>query len=172
MQRSATFSRCGKYRYSLTRSWSDGPTTAFVMLNPSTADAEHDDPTIRKCIGFAQRWGFGHMIAVNLFAFRAVSPFEMMKVRQPIGPGNKAAIEQALTEAGAVICAWGVYGRHRNRDQEFVQWIDKRLGIELMCLGVTNAGHPRHPLYVSYATELRRFCLTLRPACHLSLRSE
>src|SRR5262245_34051042 len=93
---SARFSRDRRYRYSLSRRFGDGPTSVFIMLNPSTADAERDDPTIRKCVGFCRRWGVGELHVVNLFAFRAVSPFDMKKADDPVGPRNRRAIEQAL----------------------------------------------------------------------------
>src|SRR4051812_41324552 len=96
MNATAIFSRCGKYRYLLTRSWADGPTATFIMLNPSTAGAEQNDPTIRKCIGFAQRLGFGGLQAINLFALRTPSPVILRKARRPIGPGNQAAWGNAM----------------------------------------------------------------------------
>ena len=80
MEKGATFSRCGRYRYSLWRRWEeDAPYVLWICLNPSTADAEEDDPTLRRCMGFAQDWGYGASYTANLFAWRATKPQDMMK---------------------------------------------------------------------------------------------
>jgi hypothetical protein len=153
----AVFSECGCYRYTLTRIWNGNlPALIFVMLNPSTADAKFDDPTIRRCISFARDRGFGRLKVLNLFAFRATDPTHMKAVRDPVGPDNDAHMIAALTAAAAdgspVIAAWGVHGVHNGRDGE-VRKLSLECGVELKCLGSTKGGHPRHPLYVPAAQE-------------------
>jgi hypothetical protein len=144
MKSSAIISPCGLYRYGLTRKWGDGPRVCFVMVNPSTADAEQDDPTIRRCIGFAQREGGGSLEVVNLFALRATDPKALRKHPDPIGPGNNAALRTAFDRAGRIIAAWGAHGRLHARDVT----VARMLGDKAMCLGVTARGDPRHPLYL------------------------
>lgn len=140
----ATISECGLYRYRLTREWGAGATAVFIMLNPSTADASQDDPTIRRCVGFAKREGCGRLEVVNLFAFRATAPKDMRAAADPIGPENDAHILAAVTAAdGPRIAAWGAHGGQRGKE------VGRRLrGMGLKCLGLTAALAPRHPLYV------------------------
>jgi hypothetical protein len=150
-------SSCERYRYSLAREWDRGtPPLTFVMLNPSTADATLDDPTIGRCIGFAKDRGYGAVRVLNLFAFRATDPGEMMAAPDPVGPDNDQHIREAFVsaaEAGApVIAAWGVNGVHGGRDAT-VRALATECGVTLMCLGTTKDGHPRHPLYVPAAQE-------------------
>lgn len=152
IQRGADISDCGRYRYSLTRQWDQRcDTLPIIMLNPSTADADVDDPTIRRCMSFARREGFGGIRVVNLFAFRATSPDDMMAAVDPFGPHGSHAIEETLRDAARVntpaLAAWGSLGGHRQRDDS-VKCSAKGWGAKLVCLGTTNAGHPRHPLYV------------------------
>ena len=148
----ALLSDCGQYRYTLTREWDEGrPALTFIMLNPSTADATLDDPTIRRCIGFARDRGFGGLRVLNLFAFRATDPAHMKAAQDPVGPDNDIHLIAALTAAAAanapVIAAWGTHGAHNGRAAE-VRELALQYGVELMCLGATRDGHPRHPLYV------------------------
>jgi hypothetical protein len=156
--RSAVISACGKYRYHLCRTIEDGGgrVAAFIMLNPSTADAEDDDPTIRKCFGFARMWGCGELQVVNLFAYRATKPTELGSVLDPVGPSNREYVRRTLEMAnGPVICGWGAFGGYMRQDENVLSLID---GLCVpMCFGVTKEGHPRHPLYVPYDTELRAF---------------
>lgn len=153
----AILSACGRYRYTLTREWNKRlPTLTYIMLNPSTADATLDDPTIRRCIGFARGRGFGGIQALNLFAFRATDPRQMKAALDPVGPDNDAHIIAALTGAAAtsspVIAAWGVHGAYNGRDDE-VHKLSRDCGVNLMCLGSTKGNHPRHPLYVAAVQE-------------------
>ena len=142
----ATFSPDGTYRYRLWRRW-EGETqaiVAFVMLNPSTADAERLDPTVRRCFGFARDWGFGGMEVVNLFALRSTYPELLKKVEDPVGPYDDAAILAALKSSDLAFVSWGVHGRLRARDREVMGLAE---GIcDLCCLGTTKAGDPLHPL--------------------------
>ncbi len=140
LKKSATISADGVYRYTLSRVWDETlPNLNFIMLNPSTADADLDDPTIRRCIGFGQRDGYGGIQVVNLYAFRATKPSEMLAAIDPVGPDNDAAWLQIN---GDVVAAWGANAK---QDQ-----VNRAIGVfqELKCLGVTKDGHPRHPLYI------------------------
>jgi hypothetical protein len=140
----AVFSPDRVYRYTLTRTWDSGPTVAFIGLNPSTADETVDDPTIRRCIGFAKRWGYGTLVMLNLFAFRATDPRVMRAAGDPIGPENNAYIQAVAAEAGDVVAAWGVHGSYLGRDRA----VRDLLFWRPSALGLTKDGHPRHPLYV------------------------
>lgn len=136
----------GRYRYLLWRRWAEADSLLFVMLNPSTADAERDDPTIRRCIGFARAWGFGGVEVVNLFAWRATLPRQLAAAKDPVGRHNDAAILEAVARSRAVIAAWGVHGALRGRDAQVARLL---AATRLRCLGVTRDGAPRHPLYVA-----------------------
>ncbi len=145
---SAVVSDCGRYRYALTRRWASGPMALFIMLNPSTADAEVDDPTIRRCIGFAKREGCGALRVENLFAWRATKPDEMFAQGGVAVGEADAAIRQAVQAMdGLVIAAWGGDRRAEKRAREVTALLNE-LGVEVLCLGATKAGAPRHPLYV------------------------
>ena len=148
MIRTARISSCGAYRYRLTRWWGPGYMLPFVMLNPSTADADTDDPTIRRCMSFARRENAGGIVVVNQFAFRATSPDDLFKATDPYGPANDDSLwEVALEAAGTdmpIVCAWGSRGGRSNRHVAILQ----RGNARLVCLGKTKDGYPRHPLYV------------------------
>lgn len=149
MIRSAEFSRCGRYRYLLGRRWGSGPHCRFVMLNPSTADAARDDPTIRRCIGFAQREGFGGLEILNLFAFRATRPADLVAAPKPVGARNPARLKAAILEAKdtPLILGWGAHKFAEAKGLAFTKNA-ARCGAALWCLGVSQSGAPRHPLYV------------------------
>jgi hypothetical protein len=156
MRKSAIISDDGCYRYRLDRIW-DGlnPLCVWVMLNPSTADAEQDDPTIRKCIGFTKRWGYyGGIRVVNIMAFRATNPKNCLAAEDPIGPDNERYL-RATETAIMVVCAWGA-----RAPASVVTTAMGHLGsgrLRLHCLGKTKAGHPRHPLYVPYNRDLEEY---------------
>lgn len=144
-QTSAVISDCGLYRYRLDRGWGDGPTMGFVMLNPSTADAEADDPTIRRCIGFAKREGCGGLIVVNLFPLRATKPADLWATDPLTRMGGQPAeleFHRAVKDADILVAAWGADTRRAEH------WIVERFGARMVCLGKTKSGAPRHPLYV------------------------
>lgn len=128
----------------------------FIMLNPSTADGEEDDPTIRRCVGFAKREGYERLVVVNLFAYRATDPKEILGMNDeedPIGPENRYHVESECgSDAGLIIGAWGGYGSYLRQAETVRGWIDPR--HKLYCLGFTKSGFPRHPLYVRGDTEL------------------
>lgn len=145
----ADLSECGAYRYRLWRIWdAAAPGCLFVMLNPSTADASIDDRTIRRCVGFSCSFGCGSLVVVNLFAFRATNPKDMLAERDPIGPQNDQAIMNAARSiSGPVICAWGAHGGYRKRDRAVLSLLNEA-GVEPNALKITNAGFPGHPLYL------------------------
>lgn len=152
--RGAIISDDGRYRYRLWRSWN--PTRSaltWIMLNPSTADADANDPTIRRCIGFARAWGYGGIVVVNLFAYRATDPANLPAI-EAVGPGNNDYILNACPTDGIAIAAWGAsvpaYWRHR--PPAIANMIRDRR-TRLCHLGLTKDGHPRHPLYVPRCTE-------------------
>jgi len=143
------------YRYRLSRCWLGGAGgVLFIILNPSTADARQDDPTIRRCIRFAQRWGAARLEVVNLFAYRATSPGGLIDVHDPIGPENNYHILTAANLSGRIVVAWGVLGTFLDRDKAVLKMLGDR---PLFCLGRTKGGHPRHPLYVPYAQPLEPY---------------
>lgn len=142
----------GLYRYRLWREWDAArPSCLFVMLNPSTADASKDDPTIRRCLGFARSWGFGRLDVVNLYAYRATEPDELWNAADPIGPRNDVEIGAAMLEAHLIVAAWGANtGPTTGRDEVVLRHAPRFRAIHH--LGLTRGGFPRHPLYVPAAT--------------------
>lgn len=147
----AVFSPCRLYRYRLWRVWAPSqPKIAFLMLNPSTADNNANDPTVERCCRRARMLGFGGIEVANLFAFRATDPREMRKAGDPIGPENDKHILSACGYSDMVICAWGNIGSYRKRADEVVALLNNN-NIVLNCLGVTKAGEPQHPLYIGYS---------------------
>ena len=168
MKRGATLSACGLYRYSLTREWGDEARLVYVMLNPSTADAHRDDPTIRRCIGFAQSHGFGSLEVVNLYAYRTPSPVALTRAQRAgvdvVGPMNAGAIAEAFGRARAICAAWGG-SQLRDVDARAdaiyaaaaVTRADAPLGVGVMALGISRYGHPMHPLYLPASSRLVPF---------------
>lgn len=154
---SAVLSECLTWRYLLERDVDlllGGGTVAFVLLNPSTADAERDDPTLRRCKGFARRLAFARLQIVNLFAYRATDPFDLREAADPVGPENDGWVEQTCRNADLVIAGWGVHGGWHGRDRQVAEMLKP---LELRCLGVTRDGAPRHPLYLSASSELAKW---------------
>ena len=152
MDKAAVISDCKKYRYSLFRKWEEGPTVLFVMLNPSTADANIDDPTIRRCIQFAKDNGFGSLYVGNLYAYRATNPKEIMKLgfMDATGEDNEKHLNQMLSVCEKVIVAWGSHGAKGT-----FQMNQTLRGKDLWCLGKNKSGSPKHPLYLAKSTELQ-----------------
>lgn len=147
----AVYSPCEGYRYLLTRVWNpDGQKALFVMLNPSTATEVQNDPTVERCERRARALGFGAFRVTNIFAFRATDPRVMRAVADPIGPGNDAAIaDSAQGWADRIICAWGTHGAHLGRGAQ-VERLLRETGRPLFTLGLSQGGHPKHPLYIGY----------------------
>lgn len=182
----ATLSSCGRYRYRLWREWRLHPAPAqwemwkdergkpvldgaghqigkprsvvFIMLNPSTADGSVDDPTIRRCVGFAKAWGYDRLEVVNLFAYRATNPRDLLQLSHvdPVGDENQRHIEEALCgyPLGKIVCAWGSHGSHLEQGETVLGWLGYR---PRYALGLTSSGQPRHPLYVPGNTPLIEF---------------
>lgn len=157
-ERDAFFSPCRTWRYSLTRSWGEWQNPLVCIgLNPSTADETQDDPTIRRVIGFARSWGHDGLVMLNLFGYRSTDPAPLRRMDRgvAVGPENDAYI--ALEAEGRrVLCAWGVHGEVHGRAHEVYRTL-KRAGVDLVCLGLTKAGSPRHPLYVPAVEPHRAF---------------
>lgn len=145
MRREAIFDCSGAYRYALTRVWEHGPEVTIVMLNPSSADAARDDPTIRRCIAFARAWGFGRLRVLNLFAYRTAVPADLRWAPDPIGPENDRYLSES-GRSGLLVVAWGNHGVLHGRAAAV-----GGLFRGAFCLGVTAAGQPRHPLYLPAA---------------------
>lgn len=147
MHKSAIISDCHRYRYRLTRIWNTSlPYLMCVLHNPSLADAQLDDATIRRLIGFARRFGYGGIIVYNLMAYRATDPKQLGTVGDPVGPENDRHLDGLRDRT--VLCAWGntTWGVQEKR----VITILRNRGCVLMCLGMTKQGHPKHPVRLPY----------------------
>lgn len=161
----AVISTCGRYRYRLERVMNRDPrvtiakprTVLWVMLNPSTADADTDDPTIRKCRGFSTRWGFQRMLVGNLFAYRETMPERLWRAREAlediIGPETNARLAVMAAEADQVIYAWGNQAEWWPERADEVARTIRRINPEVYILGYTASGQPMHPGRIAYATE-------------------
>lgn len=147
----AVYSDCESYRYLLTRVWNPaGQKALFVMLNPSTATEFQNDPTVERCERRARTLGFGAFRVTNIFAYRATDPRVMRAQPDPVGPDNDAAIaESAADWADRIICAWGTHGAFLGRGAQ-VERLLRDTGRILYTLGLTQDGHPKHPLYIGY----------------------
>ncbi|NEQ52785.1 MAG: DUF1643 domain-containing protein [Leptolyngbya sp. SIO3F4] len=150
---SAIFDSSHKYRYCLTRSWPANHVSqvTFIMLNPSQANAEQDDPTLRACSQFAKAWGYTQLTVVNLFAYRTSKPENLASETDPIGPSNDRYLLAATDASKQVILAWGNWGTLLNRAQAVVQLL-KPYRSKLYCLSYNRSGQPRHPLYIKRNT--------------------
>lgn len=145
VRKTAVISECGLYRYRLDRTWSKDPQMGFIMLNPSIADGDQDDPTVRRCISFAHRENCGGIVVVNLFPYRATKPAALWATSTETargGPRSEIELAGALSCASIIVAAWGADTRDAERS------IVERYGSRLVCLGKTKSGQPRHPLYV------------------------
>jgi hypothetical protein len=157
IQYCAIFDTSNSYRYSLWRTWSAcHPRIVFILLNPSTADEERNDPTIRRCIGFAQTWKFGSVEVVNLFAYRATDARMLLKIDDPVGEENNYFLMRAVERCSTVVVGWGARGTLLGRDRQVMSLLAGRKDV--YCLGVTKDGQPRHPLYVRGNSVLIPFC--------------
>ena len=142
----ATFSRCRRWRYLLWRCWdASRPAANFLMLNPSTADEVRLDPTCTRARAYAERWGYGALVVTNIFAFRETNPTRMKAARDPVGPGNDAAILRAARECALVVCAWGNHGAFGERSSRVKALL---AGKKLHVLRLNAGGEPAHPLYL------------------------
>lgn len=151
---SAAFSPCRTYRYILYRIWDETkPLYCALMLNPSKADEYANDPTVERQMRRAKLLGYGGLVVINLFAFRATDPREMLRHPEPVGQGNDAAIravaEEVTNRNGIIVCGWGNDGAHLERSAAVVKLLSN---YDLYALKVNQggAGEPKHPLYVGY----------------------
>ena len=151
--KNATFSSCRKYRYSLSRIWDkEKKYVLFIGLNPSTADEEADDPTIRRCVNYAKNWGYGGFMMVNLFAYRTTLPSNLIKVKYPVGTENDKYIVKLSKKADITVAAWGNNGNLYSRDKQVLNLVSR-----LMCLKINKSGQPAHPLYLKKGLKLTKF---------------
>ena len=157
----AEFSPDRIYRYTLTRQWDDGKCVAWLMFNPSTADEAQNDPTIRKCIGFSRRWGYGRLVILNLYSVRNSNPRAVARIADPVGPMNDYWIKESLKDEGVreLVCAWGCAQHEPNIDARVRAVLAnvREVGTPVVCLGYRDDGHPRHPLMVSYSVPRETF---------------
>jgi hypothetical protein len=141
----AVFSPDRKHRYALWRTWDKNKATVmFVGLNPSTADEIKNDPTVSRCIKYAERWGFGSMIMSNIFAYRATDPDDMKAAADPVGPENDQWLLKLTDEASLIVAAWGNHAEHMDRGRAVMKLLANK---KLHCLDMNQTGHPKHPLY-------------------------
>lgn len=149
----AVFSPCMAYRYWLEWRWSEAPALIVWMLNPSTADHQKLDPTISGLVKRAKRWGYGAVIVINLFAYRATDPRDMKAQADPIGPANDAlseiAIARSIDSGFPIVCGWGNHGLHRGRDS-WARDLARLRACPLSAFAITGEGQPQHPLYIAH----------------------
>jgi len=140
MQKRAEISSCGKYRYALSRIWDDEKRKVmFIGLNPSTADEEKDDMTIKRCLSYTRQWGYGGIVVANLFALRSTDPSALMRCADAVGPANDSWLRTLAEKAGLIVAIWGNLGSYLNRNL-----VVKSMFPNLMCLGTTAKGQPHH----------------------------
>jgi hypothetical protein len=143
------------YRYRLTREWdADRAVVNFIGLNPSTADALADDPTIRRCVGFAKRWGFGRLVMTNLYPYRATDPRALRMAPEAIGRANARHLKRAADEATLIVAAWGALASPVFAGAVWAELARLFPQGTFGCLGKTQAGAPRHPLYLPSVAKL------------------
>lgn len=157
----AGFSACGQYRWWLRRQWQPlWPRLLVIGLNPSRADAQRDDPTLRRIVGFAQRWGYGSVTLLNLHARITPNPAVLRRCPDPVGSENDRWLRTVLTTGGvAAWLAWGNQGSWRGRDRAVLDLLGEAApGVPLLVLGLTAQGQPRHPLYAPATLPPQRVC--------------
>lgn len=159
--REAVFSLDRVHRYRLYRWWAPGPSILFVMLNPSTADDRVEDPTIRRCMGFSRRWGYGSLEIGNLFALRSTDPNALRVASDPVGPENDEWLARMAGRADQVVAAWRAWGGAAVAARATA--VLPLLGRTVLCLGLTLGGRPRHPLYVAGDTSLICYARRRKP---------
>ena len=157
----AKFDAQRRFRYTLWRGWGAQGNCRyvnFVMLNPSTADENVFDPTVRRCYGYAKDWGYNAFYVTNIFALRATDPRELYSCHDPVGPTNDQWIRETATYAELVVAAWGTHGKLHERGLKVAEMLQE---FEPKCLGLTKKGHPRHPLYLRKDADLLDFRLSV-----------
>lgn len=160
----AEFSVCGRYRYTLWRRWkATGPGATFCMLNPSSADADDDDPTVTRCVGFATLWGCSSVLVINPSALISTSPLGLLESSDPIGPVNQDVLDSAMVNSSGLdepfVVGWGTHRSPKLRRYiadrgEAIRDGARTLGVTLQCLGKNQDGSPKHPLYLATTTQL------------------
>ena len=156
-QSTAVYSDCLSYRYSLTRIWDiSSQKVHFIMLSPSTATELRNDPTVERCERRARALEFGAFCVTNIFAWRDTDPKIMRSTDDPVGPCNDQVIERACIWADITIAAWGTHGEHLNRGNTVKNMLLK-IKKPIYHLGLSKAGHPKHPLYISYRKQLEKW---------------
>ena len=151
MKKDAAISECGKYRYSLVREWDKSKgKVLFIMLNPSIANAEVDDPTIKKCISFSKNWGYGGLMVANLFAYITPYPKELFTAKYPEGRNNRVEIEKMIHDCEIIICAWG---KNQGSPPEYLKKLSNLYYLKLLKDGQT----PGHPLYLKKTLKPKSF---------------
>jgi len=151
MHKASQLSPCLTYRYRLDRLWDDSkPALLFVLYNPSTADASQDDPTLRRCIGFAQSWDYGGLCVINLYSLRTPDPKTLRAHPRPKGPDHERVFQEALEGHSHVVCAWGLQGGPISR--HFSPGTHR-----IFHLGLNRDGSPKHPLYLPSSTLLHEW---------------
>lgn len=151
LEMGASFTPDRRHRLRLWRTWAFGRgTCVFCMLNPSTADAETLDPTVAKCVRYADAWGFGRLEVVNIFAYRGTNPDDLLPLfmADRIGEGNDAAILAACLGASRVVAAWGVHKSIGDRGLDVLRML-RTAGVAVHALHMAKGGAPGHPLYLA-----------------------
>ena len=148
----AAYSPCRQYRYTLIRRYGRPQATrqeriAFIGLNPSTATELVNDPTVRRCIGFARDWGYREFVMLNAFAFRSTDPQGLQRVDDPVGTANNQQLRLWTRKSHLVVCCWGIHAALQGRD-EFLRSQLQKWNVTARCFGKTQAGFPKHPLYL------------------------
>lgn len=153
MRTGAQFSPCRKYRYLLWRIWNESRDRlcTWILLNPSTANENRDDPTIKRCMRRAVNDGWGGLLVVNLFGWRSTFPMSLVKAADPIGSENDNAILRAVQGVGIVLCGWGRHGKIQSRDERVLRLL-REVNAKPYALSFNSDGTPKHPLYVPYST--------------------
>lgn len=163
MKMEAVLDHSGSYRYLLRREWdTTKPKALWIMLNPSTANHQEDDPTVKSCIQFTSKWGYGSFEVVNLFAYRSKSPSDLKSLPKEVAIGfeNYSYIQDAMDRADLIVAAWGSNGKihKRNQDDELITLFEK---YQLNCLDILKNGDPRHPLFFSTDKPFKNYKLTI-----------
>ncbi len=144
MNKGAEFSQCERYRYALWRIWDKkGPFVLFLMLNPSTADAVKDDPTISKCQAYARAWGYGGVYIGNIYGYRSTDPKMLEFVDDPVGPDNDKWLSVMSGMCDLRVAGWGNNILSQKRAESV-----RRIVQDLKCLEKSKSGNPKHPLYL------------------------
>jgi len=154
----AIFSECQRYRYGLSRvAYPEKKTLMYVLLNPSTADAQKNDPTVARCWVRARNLGYGQMLIGNLFAIRSADPRDIFKESDPVGPDNDTYLVIMAAAAHTIILGWGNEGAYRGRSKQVVKLLRENYARPLYCLHMNGSGMPKHPLYLRYDLPLIEF---------------